>query len=96
MQNLDNMGISAGALGLQFRFGTGGAASVHGISCQRSDIIQQIMFFGLDYLVDRVRSRRKLADVGRRTPRWALEQFRGICFMPADGADSSPAEAGSE
>jgi predicted helicase len=49
---------------------------VHGISCQRSDIIKQIMFFGLDYLVDEVRSRRKLADVGRRTPRWALEQFR--------------------
>ena len=47
-----------------------------GISCQRSDIIKQIMFFGVDYLVDEVRSRRKLADVGRRTPRWALEQFR--------------------
>ena len=49
---------------------------MHGISCQRSDIIKQIMFFGVDYLVDEVRSRRKLADVGRRTPRWALEQFR--------------------
>jgi hypothetical protein len=49
---------------------------VQGISCQRSDIIKQIMFSGLDYLVDKLRSRRKLADVGRRTPRWALEQFR--------------------
>jgi hypothetical protein len=36
---------------------------VDGISCQRSDIIKQIMFFRLDYLVDKVRSRRKLADV---------------------------------